>query len=149
LTWEGGTFSFVSDVEVTVQVDDIDETRLCHTRQILDRIGDKWSIAVVHQLGAHDVMRFTELQRAIAGISQRMLTVTLRGLERDGLVERTVHPVVPPRVDYRLTSLGQTLLGTVCQLMAWAYEHAYEIDDARAAYDDRAGVEPSAPAHPR
>jgi DNA-binding HxlR family transcriptional regulator len=112
---------------------------MCHTRQILDRIGDKWSLAVIHHLGKQEVMRFTELQRGIQGISQRMLTVTVRALERDGLVERTVHPVVPPRVDYRLTSLGQTLLGTVCQLMGWAVEHADDIDEARAAYDRRAG----------
>jgi DNA-binding HxlR family transcriptional regulator len=107
----------------------------CHARQILDRVGDKWSLTVIHQLGA--TRRFTELKRAIPGISQRMLTVTLRGLERDGLVSRTVHPVVPPRVDYELTPLGQTLLGTVCTLMTWAVEHGDEIDEARAAYDER------------
>lgn len=139
MTSEDGTFFFVTDVEVTVQVDDLDRSRMCHARQILDRVGDKWSLAVIHQLGEHEVMRFTELQRAIDGISQRMLTATVRGLERDGLVERTVHPVVPPRVDYRLTPLGGTLLGTVCQLMAWSYDHAEDIDQARAAYDDRAG----------
>lgn len=82
--------------------------------------------------------RFTELKRAIDGISQRMLTATLRTLERDGLVERTVHPVVPPRVDYRLTPLGTTLHGTVCNLMSWAMEHADDIGEARAAYDSRA-----------
>jgi DNA-binding HxlR family transcriptional regulator len=133
-----------------MQVDDVDQARMCHARQILDRVGDKWSIGVIHRLGHHGTMRFTELQRAIGGISQRMLTVTLRALERDGLVERTVHPVVPPRVDYRLTDLGQTLLGTVCQLLGWAYEHADAIDEARAAYDSRAGNgEVSAPARPR
>jgi DNA-binding HxlR family transcriptional regulator len=125
-------------VEVTVQLADEHDARLCHTRQILDRVGDKWSLAVIHQLGQQEVMRFTELQRGIQGISQRMLTVTVRALERDGLVGRTVHPVVPPRVDYCLTPLGHTLLGTVCQLMAWAVEHADEIDEARAAYDRRA-----------
>jgi len=122
-----------------VQVDEAHQARLCHARQILDRIGDKWSFSVIYQLGQTEVMRFTELRRAIDGISQRMLTVTLRTLERDGLVERTVHPVVPPRVDYCLTKLGMTLLGTVCQLMGWAVEHADDIDEARAAYDRRAG----------
>jgi DNA-binding HxlR family transcriptional regulator len=136
---EDGTFFCVSEVEVTVQVDEAHKARLCHARQILDRIGDKWSFSVIYQLGQTEVMRFTELQRAIDGISQRMLTVTLRTLERDGLVERTVHPVVPPRVDYCLTKLGMTLLGTVCQLMGWAVEHADDIDEARAAYDRRAG----------
>lgn len=125
------------------------DARMCHARQVLDRIGDKWSLAVIYKLGEHEVMRFTELQRAIGAISQRMLTVTLRALERDGLVGRTVHPVVPPRVDYYLTPLGQTLLGTVCQLMGWAYDHADDIDEARAAYDNRAGGEVSAPVRPR
>jgi DNA-binding HxlR family transcriptional regulator len=139
-------------VEVTVQVEEPDQARLCHTRQILDRVGDKWSIAVIHQLGGTPVMRFTELQRGISGISQRMLTSTVRALERDGMVERTVHPVVPPRVDYRLTELGRTLLGHVCGLMGWAVEHADEISEARAAYDrraDRPTGRISAPARPR
>ncbi|MCT2586478.1 helix-turn-helix transcriptional regulator [Actinophytocola sp. S1-96] len=109
---------------------------MCFARQIMDRVGDKWSIAIVHTLG-RDTLRFTELKRAIDGISQRMLTATLRGLERDGLVERTVHPVVPPRVDYRLTELGLTLLGTVCELANWAVNHADEIAGARADYDAR------------
>jgi DNA-binding HxlR family transcriptional regulator len=136
-------------VEVTVQVKDEQDARMCYVRQILDRIGDKWSISVIYQLGDYDVLRFTELQRAIPGISQRMLTATVRALERDGLVERTVHPVVPPRVDYRLTQLGHTLLGTVRHLMVWSYEHADDIDEARAAYDNRAGDEVSAPVRPR
>jgi DNA-binding HxlR family transcriptional regulator len=138
LSWKDGTFSCVSYVEVTVQVEEARDGRLCYARQILDRIGDKWSLSVIHQLSAHQVMRFTELKREIDGISQRMLTATVRVLERDGLVERTVHPVVPPRVDYRLTPLGQTLMGTVCALMSWAVEHADDIDEARAAYDEKA-----------
>jgi DNA-binding HxlR family transcriptional regulator len=124
-------------VEVTVQLDDIAQSELCHARQILDRVGDKWSIAVIYELGSGS-RRFTELRRAIDGISQRMLTATVRTLERDGLVARTVHPVMPPRVDYALTPLGQTLLGTVYQLMKWAIEHADDIHDAQAAYDTRA-----------
>jgi DNA-binding HxlR family transcriptional regulator len=126
-------------VEVTVQVKDERDARMCYVRQILDRIGDKWSISVIYVLGQHDALRFTELQRGIHGISQRMLTATVRTLERDGLVTRTVHPVVPPRVDYRLTELGHTLLGTVRHLMEWAHDHADDIDEARAAYDHRAG----------
>jgi DNA-binding HxlR family transcriptional regulator len=138
LTSEDGTFFCVSYVEVTVQVDEARDDRLCFARQILDRIGDKWSIAVIHQLGGQEIMRFTELRRGIDGISQRMLTVTLRTLERDGLVERTVHPVVPPRVEYRLTGLGRTLLGSVCALMDWSVQHADDVADARAAYDEKA-----------
>ena len=121
-----------------MQVDDPTQALMCHARQTLDRVGDKWTLEVIHKLGVHETLRFTELRRAIGGISQRMLTVTLRGLERDGLVGRTVHPVVPPRVDYRLTSLGRTLLGSVCELMSWAVEHADDIDAARAAYDEKA-----------
>lgn len=118
------------------ELSDLDHAAACKARQVLDRIGDKWSLAVIHQIGT-STKRFTQLLRDIHGISQRMLTVTLRGLERDGLVRRTVHPVVPPRVDYELTPMGQTLLRTICPLMDWAYQHSDQIDRARAAYDAR------------
>lgn len=101
---------------------------------MLDRIGDKWSVDVISVLGVAD-RRFTELHRIIDGISQRMLTVTLRALERDGIVSRTVHPVVPPRVDYALTPMGRTLLETVRGLRRWAHEHAAQIDSSRERYD--------------
>jgi DNA-binding HxlR family transcriptional regulator len=123
-------------VEVTVQVDDVNRAKLCHARQILDRIGDKWSIEVIYRLDT-GTMRFTELRRAIGGISQRMLTATLRRLERDGMVHRTVHPVVPPRVDYRLTPLGEPLLDIVRDMMDWAVAYGEKIDKARAEYDSR------------
>jgi DNA-binding HxlR family transcriptional regulator len=106
-------------------------------RNILDRIADKWSLLVIYVL-ADGVHRFTQLRREIDGISQRMLTLTLRQLEREGLVRRTVFAVVPPRVDYELTPLGSTLLDTIQSLVAWAGEHGHEIADARAAYDARA-----------
>jgi len=105
-------------------------------RQILDRIADKWSLLVVALLDNRK-LRFTQLRREIDGISQRMLTVTLRHLERDGLVRRTVHPTVPPRVDYELTPLGVTLHATVQTLVAWTDAHQREIAAARAAYDQR------------
>ena len=89
--------------------------------------------------------RFTDILRTIDGISQRMLTVTLRGLERDGIVTRTVHPVVPPRVDYTLTPMGHTLLRTIRQLIEWADEHTGDIDEARARYDGRLRAEPISP----
>ncbi|MGI5125750.1 winged helix-turn-helix transcriptional regulator [Pseudonocardia sp. CA-107938] len=108
----------------------------CQVRQILDRIADKWSLLVIALLESRS-MRFTELRRAIDGVSQRMLTVTLRQLERDGLVRRTVHPVVPPRVDYALTPMGATLHRTVQALVVWTEEHQIQIAEARAAYDDR------------
>jgi DNA-binding HxlR family transcriptional regulator len=113
----------------------------CRAREVLDRVGDKWSLLVISLLGER-TRRFTELRRSIDGISQRMLTVTLRGLERDGLVTRTVHPTVPPRVDYALTPMGRTLLDTVRSLVEWADNHVPEIDAARAAYDRRAADSP-------
>jgi len=109
----------------------------CEVRQILDRIADKWSLLVIALLDVRS-LRFTELRREIDGISQRMLTVTLRQLERDGLVRRTVHPVVPPRVDYELTPLGATLHDTIEALINWTEEHRQEIAAARDDYDRRA-----------
>ncbi|TWF78506.1 HxlR family transcriptional regulator [Pseudonocardia hierapolitana] len=115
----------------------------CEVRQILDRIADKWSLLVIALLDRRR-MRFTELRRQIDGVSQRMLTVTLRQLERDGLVLRTVHPVVPPRVDYELTPLGVSLHETVQALVTWTDSHQREIAAARSAYDTRAS-EPVSP----
>ncbi|NUW34347.1 helix-turn-helix transcriptional regulator [Nonomuraea sp. SMC257] len=102
--------------------------------QILSVIGDKWSILVIGQL-RDGTLRFGELHRAVKGISQRMLTLTLRQLERDGLVTRTVHPSVPPRVDYALTELGTTLLDSVVALGHWATAHRQEITTHRRRYD--------------
>jgi DNA-binding HxlR family transcriptional regulator len=108
----------------------------CRAREVLQRVGDKWSMLVIDLLG-QGTMRFTELHRAVDGITARMLTVTLRGLERDGIVTRTIHPVIPPRVEYALTPMGRTLLDTIGQLVTWADAHLPEIDAARAAYDAR------------
>ena len=112
----------------------------CPARTVLGRIGDKWAIYVVDRLG-DGPRRFSELHRGIEGITGRMLTVTLRGLERDGIVTRTIHPVIPPRVDYALTPMGRTLLATIGQLVTWADSHLDEIDAARAAYDARQPAE--------
>jgi DNA-binding HxlR family transcriptional regulator len=108
----------------------------CDVRQILDRVADKWSLLVIALL-ARRTLRFSELRREIDGISQRMLTLTLRNLERDGLIERTVYPVVPPRVDYELTDLGCTLLSTIDTLVRWTEEHQDEVAAARARYEAR------------
>ena len=108
----------------------------CRAREVLQRVGDKWSVLVIDLLG-QGTMRFTELHRAIDGITARMLTVTLRGLERDGIVTRTIHPVIPPRVEYALTPMGRTLLDTIGQLVSWTDSHLPEIEAARAAYDAR------------
>jgi DNA-binding HxlR family transcriptional regulator len=108
----------------------------CKVREILDRVADKWSLLVISLL-ADRGRRFTELRHEIDGISQRMLTLTLRRLERDGLVLRTVHPVVPPRVDYELTPLGATLIDPIEALVQWVADHASEIAAARADYEAR------------
>jgi DNA-binding HxlR family transcriptional regulator len=104
---------------------------------VLARVGDKWSVLVVSRLGA-GAMRFNELRRSIGGISQRMLTLTLRGLERDGLVTRTVFPTIPPRVDYALTSLGRDLLEPVSALGEWATRNQAKIARAREKFDGAA-----------
>ena len=104
--------------------------------QVLARIGEKWSVLIIIML-AERPRRFSELKRSIGGISQRMLTLCLRGLERDGLVNRTVFPVVPPRVEYALTPLGQSLREPVTRLALWAQSHIAELDAARAAFDGR------------
>ena len=101
---------------------------------VLARVGDKWSVLVVTRLGAGP-MRFNELRRSIGGISQRMLTLTLRGLERDGLVTRTVFPTIPPRVDYELTALGRDLLVPVSALGDWAIRNQPKIARAREQFD--------------
>jgi DNA-binding HxlR family transcriptional regulator len=109
----------------------------CHAREMLARVGDKWSVYVIHVLGDAGTLRFNELRSRVDGISQRMLTVTLRGMERDGLVTRTVYPQVPPRVEYALTRLGATLRQLVRGLVEWSGAHLIQVDAARAAYDAR------------
>ena len=109
----------------------------CHAREMLVRVGDKWSVYVINILGSAGTLRFNELRSRVDGISQRMLTVTLRGMERDGLVKRTVYPEVPPRVEYALTKLGGTLRQLVRRLVEWSGAHLNEVDTARNAYDAR------------
>lgn len=113
----------------------------CPVRDVLDRVGDKWSVFVVSTL-REGPKRFSELKRAIDGISQRMLTRTLRGLERDGLVTRTVYASVPPTVEYALTDRGQTLLGPITALFEWAEANGRATQTARDRYDRAHPVEP-------
>jgi DNA-binding HxlR family transcriptional regulator len=112
-------------------------TAACPTREILDRIGDRWTVLLVSSLEGGP-MRFSELGRRVEGISQKMLTQTLRGLERDGLVTRTVHAAVPPRVDYALTDLGRTLTPVLAALDVWARTHMADVVASRTAYDAQA-----------
>ncbi|MEU6510110.1 helix-turn-helix domain-containing protein [Streptomyces sp. NPDC046942] len=106
----------------------------CPIREVLDRVGDKWSTLIVLRLGQR-THRFNELHREIDGISQRMQTLTLRALVRDGLVSRTAYPTVPPRVDYELTELGRSLLTPITALHEWAVAHRDDIRHARAGHD--------------
>jgi DNA-binding HxlR family transcriptional regulator len=105
---------------------------------ILSRVGDKWSVLVVMLLGSGP-RRFNELKRMIGGVSQRMLTLTLRGLERDGLVKRTIFPTIPPRVEYELTALGRSLQEPVKSLGLWAFENHAAIESARKRFDEAHG----------
>lgn len=103
-------------------------------REILDLVGDKWTLYIIATLKDGPV-RFNELRRRIDGISQRMLTINLRGLERDGLVKRTLFPTIPPRVDYELTEVGRTLLAPVMSLVMWANSNQENIRGARVRFD--------------
>ena len=103
----------------------------CPSRLVLDRIADKWTALIIQVLG-NGTLRYAELQRTIGGISQKMLTQTLRSLERDGLVQRKVHPVVPPKVEYSLTRLGRTLIEPLHALCRWSEKHLAELEANRA-----------------
>jgi DNA-binding HxlR family transcriptional regulator len=106
----------------------------CSTREVLDRVGGKWSIGIL-VTAIPGPVRFTELERSIEGISRRMLALTLRNLERDGLLTRTVYPTVPPKVEYRVTPMALELYDALVTLTTWAERHRAEIAAARAAYD--------------
>ena len=103
--------------------------------ELIGRVADKWTMLILEELEVGGIMRFTEIGRAVPGISQKMLTQTLRAMERDGLVSRTVHPVVPPHVDYALTDLGRSLGGAFCGVWQWAEAHVERIEATRAAFD--------------
>jgi DNA-binding HxlR family transcriptional regulator len=104
-------------------------------REIIERIADKWTMLVLEVLEEHGVVRFTRLSELVGGISQKMLTKTVRQMERDGLVTRTIHPVIPPRVEYQLTPLGRSLGEAFCGVWIWAETHGEEIERAREVFD--------------
>lgn len=113
------------------------------SREILDRVGDKWSLSVIEML-RNGPLRFNELKKLVEGISQRMLTLTLRHLERDGLVTRTMFATIPPRVDYALTPLGFKLLKPVSELVDWVRENSDEIEKAQQTFDQQSAPQPLA-----
>jgi DNA-binding HxlR family transcriptional regulator len=116
----------------------------CPTRQLLDRIGDRWTVLIIGAL-ADGPLRYTALAKRIEGVSQKMLTQTLRALERDGLVIRTVLPVIPPHVEYELSPLGSDLLSTVSVLERWAINHIDDVESAREDFDARPQLQASPP----
>ncbi|MEV1174109.1 helix-turn-helix domain-containing protein [Nonomuraea sp. NPDC049784] len=119
------------NIDVSEQVNDL---TACTVLQVLERVSGKWAIGILIET-AHGPVRFTELERAVKGISRRMLTLTLRNLERDGLLVRTVYPTVPPKVEYTATDMARELYELLVPLTSWAERHRAAIADARAAYD--------------
>jgi DNA-binding HxlR family transcriptional regulator len=115
-----------------------DPNKEAMVREMLGRIADKWTLLVIEALDRETDIRFSRLQERVGSISQKMLTKTLRNLERDGLVTRRVHPTVPPRVDYRLTPLGESLGEAVCGMWMWVERHVNAVEEARRTFDDRA-----------
>ncbi|MFC7398054.1 winged helix-turn-helix transcriptional regulator [Chelatococcus sp. GCM10030263] len=105
---------------------------------LIGRVADKWTMLILEVLAEHGTLRFTRIGRLVGGISQKMLTQTLRQMERDGLVTRKVFPVIPPKVEYRLTELGLTLGQAFCGVWIWAAENLSKVDEARRAFDERA-----------
>jgi DNA-binding HxlR family transcriptional regulator len=105
--------------------------------ELIGRVADKWTLIVLETLQEHGELRFTRLSDLVPGISQKMLTQTLRGMERDGFLTRTVHPVVPPKVEYKLTELGISLSEAFCGVWIWAEKHLDQVDVARSAFDER------------
>jgi DNA-binding HxlR family transcriptional regulator len=106
--------------------------------ELIGRVADKWTMMIIEALTEHGEVRFTKLSELVQGISYKMLTQTLRQMEREGLVVRTVHPVIPPKVEYRLTQLGLSLSAAFCGVWIWAEKHIEEVEAARAVFDDKA-----------
>ena len=124
---------------MTIQMPDHGSSDCRAVNSVLSRVGDKWSVLIIMLLG-DGTKRFNEIKRMVGGISQRMLTLTLRGLERDGLVTRTLFPTIPPRVDYELTELGRSLWKAVEPLGSWAHAHVPDINKAREKFDKKSKI---------
>jgi len=121
-------------------IDDADPNVDALVHELIGRIADKWTMIVLDVLAEHGELRFTRLAALAGNISQKMLTQTVRQMERDGLVVRTVHPVVPPKVEYRLTDLGETLGAAFCGVWEWAAKNRAKVEAARTAFDKRPGA---------
>jgi DNA-binding HxlR family transcriptional regulator len=126
-----------------VPPDELDPRVEALVNDLIGRVADKWTMLILEELEQHGVLRFTQLSRQVPGISQKMLTQTLRQMEREGLVTRTVHPVIPPHVDYALTPLGASLGAAFCGVWLWAEAHLAQVEAARAAFDARRTYSPA------
>lgn len=126
-------FRFRDDVEP----EPVDPAIASLVRDLIGKVADKWTMLILEVLAEEEVLRFTEVGRKVGGISQKMLTKTLRQMEADGLVERRVHPVIPPHVDYRLSPLGHSLGAAFCGVWEWAEAHIEEVEAARLAFAQR------------
>jgi len=146
LFWEVGTVAFYTYHMGTIEQSlPQDATQQALVHEMLERIADKWTLLVIEELAqAATELRFTQLGQRLPGVSQKMLTKTLRRLERDGLVTRRVHPVIPPHVDYALTPRGESLGEAVCGIWIWAEKHGEQVLRSREAYDNRTRMQPSA-----
>lgn len=118
--------------------EEIDPRVAALVTDLIGRVADKWTMLILEALTEHGTLRFTRIGKLVPGVSQKMLTQTLRQMERDGLVSRTVYPVIPPKVEYQLTGLGSTLSEAFCGVWLWAEENLAKVDEARQAFDERA-----------
>ena len=132
-----------AQLETTTPPDETDPHIDALVREIIERVADKWTMLVLEALAEHGTVRFTRLGELVGNVSQKMLTKTLRQMERDGLLTRTVHPVVPPHVEYRLTELGASLGAAFCGVWMWAEKHHRAIERAREAFREGAAVRPA------
>ncbi len=130
--------TLLESVSASACPDDLDPRVEVLVNELIGRVADKWTMIVLEELAEHGEMRFTRLGERVRGISQKMLTQTLRQMERDGLVIRTIHPVVPPRVEYKLTALGLSLGAAFCGVWTWAEQNLQRIEEARQTFDARA-----------
>jgi len=137
LPFSDATIRKARRIAETPPPDDCDPKVEALVNDLIGRVADKWTMIILEVLAAHGELRFTQLSRLVSGVSQKMLTQTLRQMERDGMVTRTVHPVVPPRVEYRLTDLGASLGAAFCGVWIWAEDNLARVQNARVQFDAR------------
>lgn len=137
LPFSEATIRTTRRIAETSPPDDCDPKVEALVNDLIGRVADKWTMIVLEVLAQHGELRFTQLSRLVSRVSQKMLTQTLRQMERDGMVTRTVHPVVPPRVEYRLTDLGASLGAAFCGVWIWAEQNLSRVEDARMRFDGR------------